>query len=211
MRTEDLIGRLAQEPKTAAFAEGRVFGGAVAAVTLCTGAFLGLAGARADLAAALAVPAVAAKTLLPALIFVLSLRAAVTMARPGVAVRPVVVWYALPVAVALVLWLRAFAVLPPGQRFAEVGAYSLSECVGLITLLSVGPTAVVLGLLRDGASLRPRLSGFVAGLAAASGAATGYSLFCVQDNPLFFVTWYGFTILLVAGVGALLGGRFLRW
>jgi hypothetical protein len=51
----------------------------------------------------------------------------------------------------------------------------------------------------------------LAGLAVAAGAATGYSLFCVQDNPLFFVTWYGAAIVIVAGLCALAGGRVLRW
>jgi hypothetical protein len=42
-------------------------------------------------------------------------------------------------------------------------------------------------------------------------AACGYSLYCVQDNPLFFLTWYGVAILIAMAAGAAIGGRLLRW
>ncbi|NCU19502.1 DUF1109 family protein, partial [Candidatus Falkowbacteria bacterium] len=32
-----------------------------------------------------------------------------------------------------------------------------------------------------------------------------------QASPLFFVTWYGLAIALVAACGAYLGHRFLKW
>ena len=73
------------------------------------------------------------------------------------------------------------------------------------------PAALALRWLSRGATTSPRLSGAFAGLAVAAGAATGYSLFCVQDNPLFFVTWYGAAIVIVAGLCALAGARVLRW
>ncbi len=51
----------------------------------------------------------------------------------------------------------------------------------------------------------------MAGLVVGAGAATGYSFFCLQDNPLFYVTWYGTAIALSAVAGAWLGARRLRW
>jgi hypothetical protein len=83
--------------------------------------------------------------------------------------------------------------------------------MGLILLLSALPATLALRWLSRGATTSPRISGALAGLAVAAGAATGYSLFCVQDNPLFFVTWYGAAIVIVAGLCALAGGRVLRW
>lgn len=211
MRTDDLIAQLSRQPVRAPFAQSRVYAAVGVAILLCTAVFLGFAGPRPDLASALLAPVTAAKTLLPAVVFVVSLRAAVVLARPGRDVRTVLRWLALPAAVAALLWVWAFAALAPEQRFREVGAFSLSQCVGLISLLASGPVLVLLAALRDGASVRPGFSGFVAGLAAGSGATAGYSLFCGQDNPLFFVTWYGFAILLVSGLGALAGARLLRW
>jgi hypothetical protein len=46
---------------------------------------------------------------------------------------------------------------------------------------------------------------------AAGFATSVYSLVCTEDSPLFYVTWYGLGILLVAGLGAALGARLLRW
>ncbi|MBC2837638.1 NrsF family protein [Paragemmobacter straminiformis] len=211
MKTQDLIRRLAQDTPPPPFSERGVTLATVLAVVACTTAFLSLAGTRSDLFAAMLSPLVATKTLLPASLFILSLKAALRMARPdrapSHALRPLL----LLALVAALMWLRAFANLSPDQRFAEVGAFSLSECVGFITLLSVVPAAVLIARLQHGASMSPIRSGALAGLAAGSGAATGYSLFCVQDNPLFFVTWYGFAILLVSVLTALAGSRFLRW
>jgi hypothetical protein len=51
----------------------------------------------------------------------------------------------------------------------------------------------------------------MAGLGVAGGIAAGYSLFCVMDNPLFYVTWYGVAIAAVTALGGLAGGWLLRW
>ena len=66
-------------------------------------------------------------------------------------------------------------------------------------------------MLRRGASLAPALSGALAGLTGGAAAAAIYALHCPEDHPLFFVTWYGAAVLLVAGAGALLGRQWLRW
>lgn len=211
MKTEDLIDHIARLPASAPFSAGRIYGYAVAAILFCTAVFLSKVGTRPDLAGAFLSPFVAAKTVIPLSLFLITLRASILTARPGCDPRPVLVWIALPLGLSILLWLRAFLTLPGDQRFADVGAFSLSECVGLITLLSVLPSATMIAVLREGASLRPLQSSILAGLAAGSGAATGYSLFCVQDNPLFFVTWYGFAILLVATLTATFATRFLRW
>lgn len=211
MKTEDLIKRLSQDAPHAPFNGQSVTIFAGLAILTCTVIFLSITGPRADLASAVLSPVVAAKTLLPASTFSLSLHTALRMARPDRSPTHPLRLLLWPALVAAGLWLWAFSNLPPNRRFAEVGAFSLSECVGLITLLAILPAAVLIARLRDGASLSPVRSAFLAGLAAGSGAATGYSFFCVQDNPLFFVTWYGFAILLVSALTTLAGSRLLRW
>jgi hypothetical protein len=34
---------------------------------------------------------------------------------------------------------------------------------------------------------------------------------CTEDDPLFFITWYGAAILTLALLGALLGRKLLKW
>jgi len=65
--------------------------------------------------------------------------------------------------------------------------------------------------MRRGASAAPMRAGAMAGLGVAGGIAAGYSLFCVMDNPLFYVTWYGVAIAAVTALGGLAGGWLLRW
>lgn len=78
--------------------------------------------------------------------------------------------------------------MQPEQRFAEVTATAMAECMAFILLLSVLPLGSALAFFQQGAPLRPALTGFLAGLSSASGAATGYSLLCTQNNPLFYLT-----------------------
>jgi hypothetical protein len=211
MNTDDLIADLAAEPPPPRFRPAVLAGRIVAAVLLPVALFLAALGTRADLAHAWANPVVPLKTALPLMLCVLALGALLRLARPEAQARALLRGLALPLLVAGGLWIWAFATLPPAARFAELGLFSLSECLGLIVLLAVLPAAVALRVMRRGAPQRPMLSGALAGLAAGAGAATGYSLFCTQDNPLFFVTWYGVAIAVVTIAAALVGRRLLRW
>ncbi|QYZ68869.1 NrsF family protein [Neotabrizicola shimadae] len=211
MKTEDLITLLAADPPPPAFSALRVAAVLLAAVGLCAGLFLALAGPRPDLAAALAVPVVLAKTLLAALTCTLSLWLVLRLARPGHGLGRAGLVLVLPALLAGALWLQGYAARPPEVRFADVTPLAVAECLGFIVLLSAIPAAVALRLLRDGASTSPALSGALAGLAASAGAATGYSLFCTQDNPVFYITWYGLALFIVTAACAMLGRRRLDW
>ncbi|MDD8022876.1 MAG: DUF1109 domain-containing protein [Paracoccaceae bacterium] len=211
MDTDDLIARLATEAPPPPLHVAALSGRIVIATLLPAALFLGVLGTRADLAQAWANPVVPLKTLLPLVVCGLALGALARLVRPEAQARGLLRALAVPVLVAAGLWGWAFVTRPPVVRFAEVGMFSLSECVGLIILLAILPAAVALRVLRRGASVRPMLSGALAGLAASAGAATGYSLFCTQDNPLFFVTWYGAAIGVVTITAALVGRHLLRW
>jgi hypothetical protein len=65
--------------------------------------------------------------------------------------------------------------------------------------------------LRRGAPARPALAGAVAGIAAAGIAATFYVTHCQNDSPLFLAAWYLLATAIVAGIGAIIGSRLLRW
>lgn len=211
MKTDDLIGLLAADAAPPApLRPGRIGAAALAGIVVVLGLFLALAGTRQDLAVVLMQPEVAAKTLIPLVLFTLSLPLALAALRPDAKPRAVTS-LVLPGLAALGLWVWAFATLPPEQRFAEVSPFSVGECLGLIVGLSILPLGLLLGLMRQGASLAPGRAGALAGLGVGCGITAGYSLFCTQDNPLFYVTWYGAAILIVTLAGAALGRRLLRW
>lgn len=211
MKTDDLIGLLAADAlPPPPLRTGRIAGFALAAVVAVTGLFLAVAGARDGLAAAFARPEVAAKTVLPLILALLALRMALADLRPG-ARRPGWRWLMLPLSLAVALWVWAYAALPPALRFADVTQFALEECLGLIVSLSILPLILFLALMRQGASLAPARTGALAGLTTGCATAVGYSLFCTQDNPLFYVTWYGVAVLIVSALGAIAGWRFLRW
>lgn len=210
-RTDDLIARLAAEALPQRFLPRRIAGLALVAIFLPVAAFLLVAGVRDNLSAAWSNPMVPLKTLLPLLLCVLSLLTLLRLARPGAGAGAAGWFLLLPAAAAVILWLGSFLLRAPAERFAEVGPATVGECLGAILILSIIPAIVLTRMLRQGAATRPHLSGALVGLAAATGVATGYSLFCTQDNPLFFITWYGIAFAIVSVAGTTLGGRLLRW
>lgn len=211
MHTDDLIARLAAQPAPKPLSRPRLGGAMALSMLAPVAVFLLVLGTRHNLAAAWSNPVVPFKTLLPLLICGLSLALVLRLIRPEARVGAAVWAYALPLVAAVALWVAAFAQRPPATRFAEVGVFSLAECLGSILVLAVVPVVVMLRMARRGATTAPTLSAALIGLTAASGVAAGYSLFCSRDNPLFFVTWYGAAILIVTGVSALAGRRLLRW
>ena len=209
--TDDLIVRLAAEPMQPPLRPARLAWLIGVAIVLPVALFLAVAGPRPDLMPAWRNPVVPFKTLLPLLTSGLSLTLLLRLTRPQARAGFTTFGYAVPVLAALALWVGAFVLRAPPDRFAEIGVKSLAECLGIIPALAVVPTLVALRLIRAGASVAPGLSAALAGLTAGTGAAAGYSLFCTRDNPLFFVTWYGTAILTVTLVAFLFGRRQLVW
>jgi hypothetical protein len=84
-------------------------------------------------------------------------------------------------------------------------------CMSAIPVLSLPIlTAAMMGL-RHGAPARPAVAGAIAGLLSAGLAATLYAAHCTDDSPLFVATWYTLASGIVAGLGALIGRRVLRY
>ena len=211
MQTDDLIARLSTEAVQTVLRPARLGIMMALSILIPVALFLLVLGARHGLLLAWSNPVVPFKTLLPLITCGLSLLLVLRLIRPEARTGATVWFYAVPLLAALALWIGAFALREPSARFAEVGAFSLEECLGSILLLSIVPVVVMLRLVQQGAASSPTLSGALVGLTAASGVTIGYSLFCTRDNPLFFVTWYGTAILIVTLISALLGRRMLRW
>lgn len=209
MKTDDLIAALSADTTPTARPE-RGAGWLVAAAMLAGAVLYATLGLRPDPGAAFA-PLTLPKTVLPLVLGGLALALAWRSARPAAA-PGALPGLMLGVAglVAALVGLR-IAISPPATWGAEMVGSSLLPCLVTIPLVASLPLACLLGLLRRGATLRPRLTGLAAGLATGGIAAALYSLHCTEDSPLFWAPWYGTGILLTGALGAVLGGRLLRW
>jgi hypothetical protein len=84
-------------------------------------------------------------------------------------------------------------------------------CHVAIPALGVVPLGFLVLVLRRGAPTRPALAGLYAGTLAGAIAATAYALYCTDDSALFMASCYTPAIAALAGLGAALGPRLLRW
>jgi hypothetical protein len=207
MKTENLIAALAadnrreQPPRLVLWAALLL---ALAAVVLVVRVTLGF---RDDLLQSLGEPLSVMRLVLTAARGLLG----VTLARPEGRSLARLWPVAIPAAVALALLAWAYASTPAeGRQMALVGK-TMVTCLVMIPLLSVLPVAAIMVALRKGATTVPALAGFAAGLGGGGLAAMAYALHCIEDNPLFYVTWYGLAIGGVTAVSTLIGARVLRW
>jgi hypothetical protein len=88
---------------------------------------------------------------------------------------------------------------------------SWQVCAFNIVAIALPILAALLWTLRDMAPTRPALTGAASGLMAGALAAMLYSLHCTENTFTFYSLWYSGGMGLSALVGAVLGGRFLRW
>jgi hypothetical protein len=212
VRTDQLIQAMAADAERSRPVGALLPVAVLVVAAVMGGLFLAAAGTRPDLGEALMQLRVIVKQTFPVLLALGALGAALRLARPGA---PVGRW-ALALAAVPLLLLGAVAVelmvLPAaGWEAAMIGHYSIGECFGFITVLSLPVLAASLWVLRRGASTRPGLTGAVAGLMSGAAVAALYAFYCTEDSPLFYAVWYVLAILVVAGLGALLGRRVLRW
>ena len=213
MKTDDLITLLASDPAPAPAASLGLRAGigllAGLAVTLVL--FFWLLGPRYALFRAESDPVVAAKPVLPLVLGLLAVVLTLRSVRPGAPLGRTrrAIWLVPAAGAALFLW--SFVTTPEQARLRDFLGHSIPVCLPFIVVLSVPLYAGFLAALRSGAATRPVLSGALAGLAAAGIATTVYSMFCNEDSPLFYATWYSAGILIATGLGAAAGARLLRW
>ncbi len=209
MKTDELIRALAADRMRSPAPGRRLLATLPIAVAVAGALLLGIIGLRPDLAQVLLSPLTAMKNLLPLVLGGVALWLALGLARPGQRGRTG--WLLIFAAAAAVLFLGQLSLTPPGEWGAGIMGQTAAICVPAIFLTALLPLAAILLSLRYGASTAPARSGFLAGLGSGGIATALYALHCTEDNPLFFVTWYGLAILLVAGLGAAVGSRLLRW
>lgn len=212
MKTDDLIGAIAQDGALRGSSVAMRMTGALAAGGLVAGAlFVHTLGIRPDIANALQTWRFPTKVLIALSCFAAALWASVLLARPDAGRRKVHFALALPIAL-LAVAIGWELLQSPAATWPVLAVGSNSRlCVVSILELSIAPLAALLVALRAGAPSSPALAGAAAGLIAGGLAATLYGIHCFDDSPLFVALWYVPAVALVALVGSAIGYRLLRW
>lgn len=99
----------------------------------------------------------------------------------------------------------------PAARLAPWLGHTWKICSPLILLLSVPIYGCLAMAIRGLAPTRLTLTGAAAGFAAGALAATLYGLHCPEQAAAFVATWYTLGIAAATALGAMTGGRLLRW
>lgn len=211
MKTDDLIATLAKDARASGpSATALLAGGVAVAIVLAAVAFFGMLGPRPDIHAAAATSRFLLKFVITATLALTALAAASALSRPQAGSRVLGLLVAAPVLLAVAVMSEMMLVPMPDWPARWIGNNNML-CLVFIPLIGLAPLAVLLAAMRRGAPARPRLAGAVAGLLAGGIAATFYAAHCTDDSPLFVATWYSIAILALVGLGALAGGRALRW
>ncbi|MBY0349919.1 DUF1109 domain-containing protein [Tabrizicola sp.] len=211
MKTDDLIRVLAEDPVRPMGPRTVLVLGLVPSLAIIAFAVWLVLGFRPDLAISMTTPVSVARILLAGTLGLVATRLALTLARPEGSGK-VRLWpLAVVAAAALGLLLWAYVTTPAEARQMAMFGKTFVFCLVVIPLLSILPVSSMFAVLRRGATIAPARAGFVAGLAGSGFATAVYALYCTQDNPLFYVTWFGLAILGVSLFSAMIAPRVLHW
>ncbi|XUM21950.1 NrsF family protein [Bradyrhizobium oligotrophicum S58] len=212
MDTDQLIRTLAADNAQRAQPVGVVLALALMAATPVSTAMLliGL-GVRPDIWLAVRNPFFDLKFVVTTALAIPALIISLHLARPEASLQGWI-WLLIAPIIVLIGGMAAEMILPQRTPMMErlVGHNSML-CMSAIPVLSLPLLAAALFGLRHGAPARPAMTGAVAGLVSAGIAATLYAAHCTDDSPFFVATWYSVAALIVAGLGAFIGSRVLRY
>jgi hypothetical protein len=209
MKTDDLISLLASDPLPPQRRPWWKNALALLASTVIATAAVVATGVHHDLLAWLMLPSIALKTFWLLITALATAWAVRRLSRPGQSAGAALwVWPLAWLVMALLAVLESWG---QAQSMSLWMGQSWNVCSFNILALSVPFLAALLWTLRDMASTQPALTGGVAGLLAGCLAASVYSLHCTETGLGFFTLWYGGGIALSGALGALIGGRWLRW
>ncbi len=212
MDTNELIKALAADTRQPALSISSVWWGAAGlAIVLASAVFFATSGPRPDIAAAAETPRFLFKFLVTITLAATAFGLVRALSSPGESWRNPLPYLAAAPTLTVLAAIVELIILPPDTWAARlVGTYSL-VCLTYIPLLGIGPLALFLLALRNGAPTRPAFAGAVAGLLAGGIAAALYAVQCTDDSPLFVATWYTMAIAGLALIGAALAHRVVRW
>lgn len=133
------------------------------------------------------------------------------LARPGTLPRAVPVVLPVVIAVMLSLALVTYVGTPASARVGSLMGSDPLGCILNVAMSALPVAAAFCFALRRLAPTHLRSAGAAAGLAAGAVGSVAYSLSCTEAGVPFVAVWYTAGMLAVAGAGALLGPRLLRW
>jgi hypothetical protein len=133
------------------------------------------------------------------------------LARPGLDAGYSVIGIGMSLLAMISLGLVHLLQTESAARTAQWMEGSWQVCSVSVASLALPVLVSLLWALRQLAPTRPALTGAVAGVLAGSLAAGIYSLHCTETSLTFFAVWYGGGVILASALGAVLGGRWLRW
>lgn len=212
MKTDELILALSADaqPRGPSMGTALAISVVLGAVAAAIGMELTL-GIRPDFLSALATPRFLFKFAEAAALAVVAVRLAACLSRPGAERWSAEVGLFVPALLLFVAVALELASVPEAAWGRRLVGSNWAVCLVAVPSFSLVPLALLLWALRRGASESGALTGLVAGLAAGGIGAFFYAAHCPDDSPLFVAVWYTIAIAGVAGLGALLGARILRW
>jgi hypothetical protein len=211
MDTNDLIKVLVADTRRPVSLSSVWWSAASLAIAAAAVVFFATLGPRPDIAAAAETPRFLFKFVVTIALAVTAFGLARALMRPEETGRKLAPYLAAaPVLLALAVIVELFVLSPETWSARLIGTNSM-VCLIFIPLIGIGPLAILLLALRQGAPARPAFAGAVAGLLAGGIAATFYAAHCTDDSPLFVATWYTIAIAGLALVGAAGAHRFARW
>jgi hypothetical protein len=211
MKTDELIAAMAADAKADRPIRSGLLPLLLPALAIAGVALWATLGVRSDLLSSLVTPLAALRYLLAAALGLVGLRLALLLARPEGRDLARLWPLATVAAAALGLLVWAYLATPAEGRAMALVGKTMVACLVTIPLMSILPVAAILITLRKGATTAPALAGCLAGIAGGGFSAMLYATHCIEDSPLFYVTWYGMAIGIVAVVSTLAGARVLRW
>lgn len=213
MKTDDLIAALALEPGFPGpqSVDRRILGwssvGALGAAVLTVLAL----GARPDLTEIPGLASFLGKAGFTLALAAVGLWLARRLGQPGASAKRPLLALALLLLGGAVATTAELALTPADARAAQLMGHSAVICPLAILSLSLLTLVPALLAARRLAPLRPAAAGAAMGLLAGGLSATAYGLHCSETAVSFLVVWYGLGVLAAAALGAVIGGRLLRW
>ncbi|MEM0990856.1 MAG: NrsF family protein [Pseudomonadota bacterium] len=112
---------------------------------------------------------------------------------------------------ALLALLGILASLSLADQKSVVRVDHVVHCLQTIGLLAIAPFAALSVLMRRSAPASPVIAGALAGLVAGAIGALAYSVSCPINDPLAALSAHATTVLIIAGIGAVVGWRLYAW
>ncbi|WP_428032823.1 NrsF family protein [Ancylobacter sp.] len=211
MKTDDLIRGLAADARPT---RGLGTGFALALAAGCTGAlalFAIMLAPRTGMPGLLAEPRILFKFVVTLSLAVAGAWTALRLVRPGADAAGPARLLAVPMVLLALAVIWELLASPPATWIPGlIGHYAL-YCMTLVPVMAAPVLGAVLLALRRGAPSQPARAGAAAGLLAGGLGAALYAFHCIDDSPLFMLTWYGIAVGIVTIAGALIGRRVLAW